>query len=183
MSVTRIQLSGAPCPIPRHLQILLDETAETLGDWQGETEAHTFVPADYVLVFDALYELRPQMPKGRRPEFLEWGSGLGIVTLLASALGWKATGIEIQPRLIRSSLETSRAFDLSARFLEGSFFPEDESVVDNLAKLVRHADLIYVYPWPDQEIEIFDLFDRYAAPGARLLTYYGIEDVRAFQKL
>lgn len=182
MSVARIPLSGTPCPIPHHLEILLDETSESLGDWQGSTESHTFVPADYVLVYDALCELRTQMPKGTKPSFLEWGSGLGIVTLLASALGWSATGIEIQPRLVRSSLETSRAFDLSARFLEGSFFPDDTDAVENLSKIIGRSDLIYVYPWPDQEIEIFDLFDRFAGPDAILLTYYGIEDVRAFRK-
>ena len=46
MSLTRIPLSGTPCPIPHHLQVLLDETSESLGDWQGETESVTFVPAD-----------------------------------------------------------------------------------------------------------------------------------------
>jgi hypothetical protein len=182
MSVRRFPLSGTPCSIPHHLQVLLDETAELLGDWQGGTDAHTFVPADYVLVFDALCELRTRMPKGKTPTFLEWGSGVGIVTLMASALGWDAAGVEIQPGLVRTSLDLARSFDLPARFLEGSFFPQDEHAVKHCDRRIAEADLIYVYPWPDQEIEIFDLFDRQASAGAMLLTYYGIEDVRAFEK-
>jgi hypothetical protein len=182
MAVRRVDLEGTPCRLPRHLQILLDETAEDLTDWQGGSDVGAFVPADYVLVFDALCELRTRMPRDGRPVFLEWGSGLGIVTLMASALGWTATGVEVQPALVRESLRLSRVFDLAATFLEGSFFPGDPNAVHRLLERVGAADLIYVYPWPDQEIEIFDLFDRLAKPGAVLLTYFGVEDVRAFRK-
>jgi hypothetical protein len=182
MSVQRVDLSGTPCRIPRHLQILLDESAEDLTDWQGACDPGSFVPADYVLVFDALCEMRTWMPRGERPVFLEWGSGLGLVTLMASALGWRASGIEVQPGLVRESLRLARAFDLEATFLEGSFFPGDPATVPKLAERTAKADVIYVYPWPDQEIEIFDLFDRLAKPGAHLLAYFGIEDIRAFRK-
>ena len=182
MSVEQLELSGTPRTIPRHLQILLDETSEDLMDWQGASEPGMFVPADYVLIFDALIEMRTWMPRGRQPDFLEWGSGLGLATLMASALGWRACGIEIQSGLVRESLRLSRAFDLDASFLEGSFFPGDAHAIRKLPERVAKADLIYVYPWPDQEIEIFDLFDRLAKPGAFLLAYYGIEDVRAFRK-
>jgi hypothetical protein len=181
MSVTRKELAGHPAQIPYHVQILLDETADDLSDWQSDREVNSFVPADYVLVFDALVELRPQMTE-RKPVFLEWGSGMGLVTLLASALGWKASGIEIQPVLIEHSRALSRNFDLPATFHSGSFFPGDTNTVEKLSEYCRQADVIYVYPWPDQELEIFDLFDRLAKPGAYLLTYYGIEDVRLFQK-
>lgn len=182
MSLNRLSLEGRPQRIPRHLQILLDETAEDLVDWQDRSEEHRFVPADYVLVYDALAELRPLMPSEGTPQFLEWGSGLGIATLMASAMGWKATGVEIQPELVRRSLHLARVFDLPATFREGGFFPTDARPVKKLEALAAGADLVYVYPWPDQEIEIFDLFDRFAHPGAMLLTYYGLEDVRAFQK-
>lgn len=182
MPVEKINLEGTPCRLPRHLEILLEETAEDLTDWQGGLDAATFVPADYVLVFDALCELRPRMPRGERPEFMEWGSGMGLATLMASALGWKATGVEVQPALVRQSLRLSRVFDLAATFLEGSFFPEDDNAVKKIVERAGRADLIYVYPWPDQEIEIFDLFDRLAKPGALLLAYFGVEDIRAFTK-
>jgi hypothetical protein len=182
MSIQRVDLSDEPQVLPRHLQILLDETAEDLMDWQNAAEATRFVPADYVLLYDALCELRPLMPKEEQPAFMEWGSGLGIVTLLAAAMGWRATGIEIHPGLLRQSMQYARAFDLPATFLQGSFFPDDREVVEDLEQRMARTHLLYVYPWPDQEIEIFDLFDRLATPGTYLLTYYGIEDVRAFRK-
>ena len=183
MPLQQFSLEGHPRPLPRHLQILLDETAEDLVDWQDESDDHRFVPADYVLVYDALAELRPRMPATGSPEFLEWGSGLGIATLMARALGWNATGVEIQTELVRRSIDLSRVFDLPATFYEGGFFPTDARPVKKLEELAARADLVYVYPWPDQEIEIFDLFDRLARPEAILLTYYGVEDVRAFRKL
>ncbi|MEX2606594.1 MAG: hypothetical protein WD708_04550, partial [Kiritimatiellia bacterium] len=167
--------------LPHHLEILLQQTAEAMEDWQGNRDNHTFVPADYVLVFDALCAMRPRMPVPK-PHFLEWGSGLGVVTMLAASLGWMARGIELQPGLVRESRSISRMFDIPATFLTGSFFPQDKSAVEKLEEICHSADLLYVYPWPDQELELFDLFDRMAKPGAYLLTYYGTEDVRAYRK-
>ncbi|MGA0369477.1 MAG: hypothetical protein ACO3N7_08510 [Kiritimatiellia bacterium] len=180
MSVEQIASEFPAARLPRHVEVLLRETAESLENWEGNRQHHSFVPADYVLVYDALCQLRTQMPT--KPRFLEWGSGLGIVTMLASALGWRAEGVEIQPALVRESRHLSRYFDFPVTIHQGSFFPNDDNAVEHLEEICRKSDLIYVYPWPDQEIEIFDLFDRLASPGAYLLTYYGVEDVRAFRK-
>ena len=76
----------------------------------------------------------------------------------------------------------SRKFDIPARFLSGTFFPDNRADTGPRAKARREADLTYVYPWPDQEIEIYDLFDQSAKPGAYLLAYHGIEDIRIFRK-
>lgn len=181
MSVLPVDSDFPPVHLPHHVEILLRETAEAMEDWQGNRENHTFVPADYVLVFDALCALRPRMPKGET-RFLEWGSGLGVVTLLAASLGWNAGGIELQPGLVRESRSIAKRFDIPASFIQGSFFPQDKDVVDNLVDMCGKVDLLYVYPWPDQELEIFDLFDRMAKSGAYLLTYFGTEDVRVFRK-
>lgn len=181
MSVERIELPIPPARIPHHLEVLLDETSGPLSEWQSDSDLHTFVPADYVLVFDALMALRPQMVS-RPPKFVEWGSGFGIATILASALGWKASGIEIQPPLVEESRAIASAFGFTPTFHEGSFFPSDQQVIKKLDSLCAEAEVIYVYPWPDQEVEIFDLFDRKASPGAWLMAYYGIEDLRIFRK-
>ncbi len=180
MSVSPIRMEFVPARLPRHVEVLLNDTSDAMETWESNRQHHSFVPADYVLVYDALCGLRTRMP--RQPRFMEWGSGLGIVTMLAAALGWQAEGIEIQPGLVAESRYFSKRYDLPIRIYPGSFFPEDDNVIEHLAEKCGKADLIYVYPWPDQEIEIFDLFDRLAKPGALLLTYYGIEDVRVFQK-
>ena len=44
-------------------------------------------------------------------------------------------------------------------------------------------DVIFAYPWPGEEQVIFDLFADYAAVGALLLTYHGIEGVRLQRKV
>lgn len=180
MSVEQLPMDFPPAALPRHIEILLDESAEALEVWQGDRETHSFVPADYVLIYDALCALRPRMPAA--PRFLEWGSGLGIAAMLAASLGWEAAGIEREEGLVRESRRFSELFDLPLRLHAGSFFPGEPNTVEKLAEMCGKADLIYVYPWPDQEIEIFDLFNRLASPGAFLLTYYGLEDVRVFQK-
>ena len=180
MSVEQISIEFPLVRLPRHVEILLHETSESLEKWEGSPDQHSFVPADYVLVYDALCALRSHMPSS--PRFLEWGSGLGIVTLLASALGWKAEGVEIKSEFVQESRYFSKQFDLPIRIHHGSFFPEEAGVIERLADICIKSDLIYVYPWPDQEIEIFDLFDRLSRPGAFLLTYYGLEDVRVFRK-
>lgn len=180
MSVTPISIEFVPARLPRHVEVLLHETSDAMENWEGNRELHSFVPADYVLVYDALCGLRPRMP--RQPRFMEWGSGLGIVTMLAAALGWQAEGIEIQPGLVSESRYFSKRYDLPVRIHPGSFFPTDDNAVEFIEEICGKADLIYVYPWPDQEIEIFDLFDRMAKPGAMLLAYYGVEDIRVFQK-
>jgi hypothetical protein len=44
-------------------------------------------------------------------------------------------------------------------------------------------DLIFAYPWPDEERVTDNLFEHYAAEGAVLLTYHGVEDLRFRRKL
>ncbi|MDF3128028.1 hypothetical protein P0Y35_02345 [Kiritimatiellaeota bacterium B1221] len=181
MSVKQLQFECTAAPLPTHVEVLLDETSEFLEEWEEDRESHRFVPADYVLVYDALCVLRKKMPA--QPRFMEWGSGLGIVSMLATSLGWQTEGIEIEPGLVHESRHLSHLFDLPVKIHQGSFFPRDQEVIEHLSERCGKADVIYVYPWPDQEIEIFDLFDQLAKPGAHLLTYYGIEDIRVFEKV
>lgn len=180
MPVIRVPLEITPARMPHHIEVLLEASAGPLGDWQAEHDQNAFVPADYVLLFDAFTALRPRMTS-RPPRFVEWGSGFGIATLLAASLGWKARGIECQSVLVRESRQLNQAFGLDAVFHEGSFFPTDSNAVKKLSAYCREAEMIYVYPWPDQEVEIFDLFHRVTRPGTWLVTYYGVEDVRVFQ--
>jgi hypothetical protein len=44
-------------------------------------------------------------------------------------------------------------------------------------------DLIFAYPWPDDERVTADLFEGYAAGNAILLTYHGGDDFRVRQKI
>ena len=54
--------------------------------------------ADYLTVYESLAQLR-----GRVLTVLEWGSGLGVVTIMASRMGFEAYGIEAEPDLVEYS--------------------------------------------------------------------------------
>ena len=43
--------------------------------------------------------------------------------------------------------------------------------------------VLLAWPWPGEEQIVFDLFARYGAVGALLLTYHGLEGVRLQRKL
>ena len=44
---------------------------------------------------------------------------------------------------------------------------------------LEEFDLIFAYPWPGEEDIILSLFERHAARGSVLLSYHGMEGVRA----
>ena len=44
-------------------------------------------------------------------------------------------------------------------------------------------DVVYAYSWPDEEAVVADLFDRYAGPGAVLVSYHGGTDFRLRRKM
>ena len=44
-------------------------------------------------------------------------------------------------------------------------------------------DVIFAYPWPDEERLIRTLFDRLAGVGAKLLTYHGGDDFQLRRKI
>ncbi len=158
-----------------------------------------FVCSDYATVHSALsYVAQEELATG--PVFCEWGSGIGGVTSLASMLGFEAYGIEIQADLVEAARELAGDFDLDVLFAHGSFVPPGgepladsveypwwdtgaASAYEELELAPETCDLFFAYPWPGEEQVISQLFDRYAAVGALLLTYHGgVEDIRLRRK-
>jgi len=68
--------------------------------------------------------------------FLDLGSGDGKVVLIASLFGVKATGIEIDDDLVKTSERIKKELKLKAEFIKGDFFKH------NLSKY----DVIFVNP-------------------------------------
>jgi len=68
-----------------------------------------------------LHELR--RVAGRRPRFLEWGSGIGTHCLIADALGMEAHGIEIDGPLAAAAGDLALKLGAGCVFAEGSFIP------------------------------------------------------------
>ena len=43
-------------------------------------------------------------------------------------------------------------------------------------------DLVFAYSWPDEELVVSELFDRYAGEGAVLMSYHGGDEFRLRRK-
>lgn len=136
---------------------------------------------------------------GRRPRFLEWGSGIGTHCLIADAMGLEAHGIEIDGLLVNAARDLGSRLHARAVFAEGSFIPNGRDIPaadpdvselllsggpDGHAALAGQLDqpavcdavaasydVIYTYPAP-QHIDWFaDLFRDLARVGAIFWCY------------
>lgn len=143
-----------------------------------------YVPADYPLVLQSLKELQ-----GKASTFLEWGSGLGVVTLMASALGFESYGLEVAPELVEHAERLAKRYAPDAVFATGSFVPngyvwdpemgEDglrtdfdaSDGYDELGMNLQDFDVVYAYPWPDEHHVFRDIMKHHGADRALLLTF------------
>lgn len=161
--------------------------------WEAKQDVDSFVSyasADYVEVFHALVKLQ-----GKAVTFLEFGSGLGVATIMASRLGFEAYGIEAKEELVEYAREFADQFAPDAEFATGSFMPDefewdpaagDESVrtfIDEpggygeLGLDLEDFDLIYAYPWPTEHPLYNNVLRQFARPGAIYLTYDAREGI------
>ena len=66
-------------------------------------------------VYEALNELRGQVST-----VLEWGSGLGVVAIMASRMGFEAYGIESEEKLVNHSIQLAQSYSAVAEFAHGN---------------------------------------------------------------
>lgn len=153
-----------------------EDRAEALGEQPGRG---LFVPGDYRYAFQILHWLLRTKAVPPRAAFLEWGSGLGMVAILAALLGYDAVGVEIDEALVKESRELARRYDAPARFEHGSY---DRSTPGIAGVTAEKRAAVYVYPWPGEEGVFLRLFDQTASEGAFLLMCLGPEDIRIYRK-
>ena len=166
----------------------------------SKTVIHNFVHCDFDLTaFTIHWILENNLLTGER--FCEWGSGFGVATMLATAAGMDAVGIEIEPILVEQSQQLASELRVDSEFVCGSFIPHDVTDILQISRDVEHVtiaeddayqeiglelndfDLIFAFPWPG-EAEFFEaLFLECAATGACLLTYRGREGMHLTRKL
>ncbi len=155
---------------------------------------HAFVPGDYPAALATLIKLRH-----RAESFLELGSGVGVITIIAARLGFDACGIEIDPWLVDQAEELQEEFDADAQFATGTFVPpafqeevdrqqtELPSVLDGscgyaeLGRDLDEFDLVYAFYWPGLEELFFELMRQHGRPGALFLTFGGLEGYRLWR--
>jgi hypothetical protein len=200
--LTPVDLDPLP-PLTPRLAELVSEADRASDDFIERTTNEPvpgFVPSDFALTARALMAIK-ERSLGAGNALCEWGSGVGGVTIAASMLGFDAVGIEIDQGLVEVSRDLARRMKApNARFFLGSFVPDDaEAHVDSTDEIVwlvtggmdAHAemglgiddfDIIFAYPWPGEESVIIELFADRAAAGALLVTYNGVEGMRAVRK-
>ena len=191
MPLVELPLPPDPGPPPpataRYLRAASTLTDEVLD----QVRAPAFVPSDYPGA-DRLLRGLADAGTLRGDQFCEWGSGLGVVTGLAALAGLAAVGIECEPTLVEESRRLAERFDLAAEFVCGSFVPpggesrvvtegnyswfttSSDHAYTELGLDVSDFDLVFAYPWPDEEAVTAKLFDRFAGPGA-CLAFWGAD--------
>jgi len=196
------ELVSEPPPDPI-LRLLQDAETQIDGFVEGRLDNPIpgFVPSDFVRVWCGLRTIQARgLISGR--SFCEWGSGFGVVACMAAYLDFDASGIEIHGSLVEAAGALAQAHGLPVEFVCGSYMPagtealadasasefawietDGPSGYEELGLDIDDFDLIYAFPWPGEEELVHVLFDRYAATGALLLTFNGVEDLRFQRKV
>jgi hypothetical protein len=199
MPLLDLCLPVAADALPHDVRTFLQEADRRIERFQRDHVLPAFVPSDFTRTYDALRTLAAQdLASGNL--FCEWGSGFGVVACLASMLDFDACGIEIEGELVDEARQLAADFDLPVEFVCGSFIPPGGSgCLDNeggFAWLTAEADgaheemgydpddfdVIFAYPWPDEEHAVVTLFERYAGPRTLLLTYHADNEMRLRHK-
>lgn len=174
--------------LPPECRELFQEADTVWERYSHHRDFVRYVAADYDAVFRSLAALR-----GRVSTVLEWGSGLGVVTIMARLLGFEAYGIEYAPSLVKCSREFAQRFAPDAVFVEGSFIPSDyvfdpafgdslfqsevdvESGYEELEMELSDFDLVYAFPWPDEINFLNHVMAQCSGTQTLFLTYDATE--------
>ncbi len=186
-------------PLPRSVRRFLREANRRIRRFRREYHVPAFVPGDFAGAYTALRALEAS---GEHPGcwFCEWGSGFGVTACLAAMLGYDARGIEIEGELVEAARLLADDFDLPVEFARGSFIPAGAEVVADAADCAwltglagggheeldlgpEDFDVIFAYPWPDEEDLTAALFEAYAREGAVLVTDHETGGLRLRRKV
>jgi hypothetical protein len=179
--------------LPGRIRALIRESDRRTRDFLAGNTVPGFVTSDPERVGRALQAISEAdlAPGGA---CCEWGSGFGLVALMAACLDFRACGIEINADLVDEATALAADFELDVEFACGTYVPQGgEDLTDACQEFdwlsaggvcgydalgvdPADFDLIFAYPWPGEERVIDHLFERYAATSALLLTYHGGRD-------
>jgi len=171
-------------------RLLWRDAASLWDEHENEAAFEGYVGSD----FDAAYRVLKSF-QGRAATFLEWGSGLGVVAIMAARMGFESSGIEIQPGLVDLAQTLAQKYHADVTFVCGSFVPEDfepdaslgdeffrtdsdsASGYDQLDRELADFDLVYAYPWPDEQGLFNSIMRRYGGRRAVLIRYDNREGI------
>ena len=210
MSLHELNVDATDIPIPDpHGEVmdLVDQRIDAYLSRDIKERAPRYVPSNAEDAYRALVWIRQNnLAEGNR--FCEWGSGFGMITLLAALAGFDATGVEIVESLYEEAVQLADDLNIPARFLNDDSVPEGfEYASDGTGEAgaltssfllpsqegeresffepvipMEELDVIYCYPWPGEAGMIEDLFDATAAEGTLLVTYCETDRIRIREK-
>lgn len=177
--------------IPEELENVLNGFAASSQAFT-DTESPSRVPgltiSDHAIAWSHLKLIDSLLPtifsqesRPTTPTFIEWGSGLGAVSLLAAHLGWNATGIDIETNLVNAANEHARQFDFDVQFYVASYKPDgfDDNSIEDVRLSTDHGfglfdfHIIYGYFWPAECESARNFFFRHAKPATLFMLYKG----------
>ncbi|MCA9137918.1 MAG: hypothetical protein KDB00_14200 [Planctomycetales bacterium] len=158
MTLQRIEIEPALGPVPKHVADWI-ATAMAVGK---SVDCFDYIPSCAELLYGYL-----QVVPGKR--YCEWGSGIGVGIGIAAALGFDATGIEINDELSRRSRTLLQQFHLNAEVVCASYH-----------EVTVSADVVFVYCWPGQVNAVRERFESTMPRGTWLLLAEGAERFSAF---
>ena len=205
MALQEIELNWAQQPMPgAAAEAFIEDAQERVERFiharQTSEPIPSFVACDFVMVDRALQAIVEQrLTPG--PVFCEWGAGFAVAAGLAAIHGLGSYAIEIHRDLVDQAGRLLRDHGIEVELAQGSLVPEGgDEIVDRMASQdwlktnehpaydeleidVSDIDLIFAYPWPGEEGLIEALFDAFAAHGALLLTYHGMNEMKLQRKI
>jgi hypothetical protein len=198
VSLEQLNVISKPCEIPDKVTVMLAEAEQRCDAFFEaglDRRYPRYLPSNPEKVFAAIATLK-ESGILRGDVFCEWGSGFGIATCMASLLGFKAYGIEIEDGLVKLSTELAQDLSIPAEYLCTSYLPEGYEECEGIGGKdllppqattsggaiidtnplydgldPGEVDLFFVYPWPGQEEFMMELFDEVASEDAILLIY------------
>jgi len=206
MSYQEIEFPRKPVEIPEEIRAFLveaDRRVDLFYDAGLGRRYPRYIPSDPNVVYSAIATLKDGGHL-QGSVFCEWGCGHGIAAGIAALLGLESYGIEIETELADRATRLMRDLSIPVEILEISYLPEgyEESEGHGGKDLITpeeliprggpvdapeydgldpdEVDLFFVYPWPDQEELMLDLFSAVASDGAILLMYQGDGDISAY---
>lgn len=205
MPLSPIELNWQDQPLPGAAAVrLIDDAQERIERFiharQAGEPIPSFVASDFLMVDRALTAVA-EGALAPGPAFLEWGAGFAVVAGLAAVQGLDAHAIEIHRDLVDQAERLMRDHELDVTIAQGSLVPEDgDAIVDEMAQQAwlltgEHPaydelgldlcdfDIVFAYPWPGEESLIDALFEAFAADGALLLTYHGMNEMKLQRKV
>lgn len=203
MALVDVTLHVGDRRLPREIRRFLRDAERRIAEFTEASRHHpipAFVPSDFAAAYRVLAAIEEQsLAAGSL--FCEWGSGFGVVTCLAAWLEFEAYGIEIEDALVNEAVALADDYGIAAEFATGNFVPpgadllaggpgelawlatEGESPYEEWGVEIDDFDIIYAYPWPGEADLLGQLFDQYAAEGALLVTYDGLDDLRVRRRV